>query len=122
MLYTFLCFQLKRRRILKGTNEFSSPLIHKSGDVQDGNIFETLYDIEDLEPYGNVDDSEDVKAKADKLIETLRNNFSDDALFIFNEDTIKQLNELYESHWMNAILMQLLTRILLVRYMRNYQI
>ena len=98
MLYTFLCFQLKRRRILKVTNEFSSPLIHKSGDAQDGNIFETLYDIEDLEPYDNVDDSEDAKSIADKLIETLRNNFSDDALFILNEDTIKQLNELYESH------------------------
>ena len=83
-------------RVFESTN--TSPLIHKSGDAQDGNIFETLYDIEDLEPYDNVDDSEDAKSIADKLIETLRNNFSDDALFIFNEDTIKQLNELYESH------------------------
>ena len=79
-------------RVFKPTYTFD-----KSRDVQDGNIFETLYDIEDLESYGNGDDSEDTKSMADKLIETLRNNFSDDPLFIFNEDTIKQLNELNES-------------------------
>ena len=61
----------------------------KIDDVQDGNIFEILYDIEDLEPYDNGDDSEDANSIADKLIETLRNNFSDDPLFIFNEDKIK---------------------------------
>ena len=94
-------------------------MFDKSGFVQDGNIFETLYDIEDLETYDNGDDSEDTKSIADKLIETLRNNFSDDLLFIFNEDA----NELYETlSRTNAILIQLLTRILLVRYMRNYQI
>ena len=79
-------------RVFKPTDTFD-----KSRDVQDGNIFETLHDIEDLESYGNGDDSEDSKSMADKLIETLRNNFSDDPLFIFNEDTIKQLNELNES-------------------------
>ena len=94
-------------------------MFDKSGFVQDGNIFETLYDIEDLETYDNGDDSKDTKSIADKLIETLRNNFSDDLLFIFNEDA----NELYETlSRTNAILIQLLTRILLVRYMRNYQI
>ena len=69
----------------------------KNGDIQDSNIFETLYDIEDLASYDNGYDSKDAKSIADKLIETLRNNFSDDPMFIFNEDTIKQLNELYES-------------------------
>ena len=69
----------------------------KTGDVQDGNMFETLYDIEDLESYQNGDESENAKSIADKLIETLKNNFSDDPLFIFKEDTIKQLNELYEN-------------------------
>ena len=69
----------------------------KTGDVQDGNIFETLYDIEDLESYQNGDESENAKSIADKLIETLKNNFSDDPLFIFKKDTIKQLNELYEN-------------------------
>ena len=83
-------------RVFKPTDTFD-----KSGDVQDGNIFETLYDIEDLESYGNGDDSEDTKSVADKLIETIRNNFSDDPLFIFNEDTIKQLNELNESLSLN---------------------
>ena len=68
-------------------------MFDKSGFVQDGNIFETLYDIEDLETYDNGDDSEDTKSIADKLTETLRTNFSDDLLFIFNEDA----NELYES-------------------------
>ena len=75
----------------------STNTLCKSGDVQDGNIFQTLYDIEDLESYDNGDDSEEAKSIADQLIETLRNNFSDDPLFIFNEDTIKQLNELNES-------------------------
>ena len=79
-------------RVFEPTDTFD-----KSGDVQDGNIFKTLHDMEDLESYDNVDDSEDAKSIADKLIETLRNNFSDDPLFIFNEDTIKQLSELYES-------------------------
>ena len=69
----------------------------KTSDVQDGDIFETLYDIEDLESYDNGDDSEDAKSIVDKLIETSRNNFCDDPLFIFNRDTIKQLNELYEN-------------------------
>ena len=69
----------------------------KTGDVQDGNIFETLYDFEDLESYQNGDESENAKSIADKLIETLKNNFSDDPLFIFKKDTIKQLNELYEN-------------------------
>ena len=69
----------------------------KTGDVQDGNIFETLYDIEDLESYQNGDESENAKSIADKLIETLKNNFSDYPLFIFKKDTIKQLNELYEN-------------------------
>ena len=64
-------------------------MFDKSGFVQDRNIFETLYDIEDLETYDNGDDSKDTKSIADKLIETLRNNFSDDPLFILNEDTIK---------------------------------
>ena len=64
-------------------------MFDKNGFVQDGNIFETLYDIEDLETYDNGDDSKDTKSIADKLIETLRNNFSDDPLFILNEDTIK---------------------------------
>ena len=68
-------------------------MFDKSGFLQDGNIFETLHDIEDLETYDNGEDSEDTKSIADKLIETLRNNFSDDLLFIFNEDA----NELYES-------------------------
>ena len=72
-------------------------MFHKSGDVQDGNIFKTLCDIKDLESYDNGDDSEDAKSIADKLTEALRNNFSDDPLLIFNKDIIKQLNELYES-------------------------
>ena len=61
----------------------------KSGNVLAGNIFKTLYNIEDLESHDNGDDSKDTKSIADKLIETLRNNFSDDPLFILNEDTIK---------------------------------
>ena len=60
-------------------------VFHKSDDVQDENIFKTFYDIEDA------------KSIADKLTDTLRNNFSDDPLFISKEDTIKQLIELYES-------------------------
>ena len=64
-------------------------MFDKSGFLQDGNIFEALHDIEDLETYDNGEDSEDTKSIADKLIETLRNNFSDDPLFILNEDTIK---------------------------------
>ena len=60
-----------------------------------------MFDIEDLESYDNGDDSEDTKSIADKFIETLRNNFSDDPLFIFNKDTTKQLNELYESLLLN---------------------
>ena len=83
-------------RVFKPTNTFD-----KSGDVQDGNIFKTLFDIEDLESYDNGDDSEDAKSMADKFIETLRNNFSDDPLFIFNKDTTKQLNELCESLSLN---------------------
>ena len=35
-------------RVFKPTNTFD-----KSGSVQDGNIFETLHDIEDLESYNN---------------------------------------------------------------------
>ena len=75
----------------------STNTLCKSGDVQDWNIFQTLYDIEDLESYDNGDDSEEAKSIADQLIETLRNNFSDDPLFIFNKDRIKQLHELCES-------------------------
>ena len=80
------------KRVFEPTDTFD-----KNGHIQDSNIFETLYDIEDLASYDNGYDSKDAKSIADKLIETLRNNFSDDPMFIFNEDTIKQLNELYES-------------------------
>ena len=47
-------------RVFKPT---SFRVFHKNDDVQDENIFKTLYDIQDA------------KLIADKLTETLRNNF-----------------------------------------------
>ena len=109
-------------RVFEPTDMFD-----KSGDVQDGNIFKTLYDIEDLESYSydNGDDSKDAKSIADKLIETLRNDFSDDPLFIFNEDTIKHVNELCESLSSNQCNPDAAVNtniVCIVYYMRNYQI
>ena len=42
-------------------------------------------------------DIEDERSIADLLLEILKNNFSDDPLFTFSDDTVKQLNEMYAS-------------------------
>ena len=75
--------------------------------------------------YDNGDDSKDAKSIADKLIETLRNDFSDDPLFIFNEDTVKHVNELCESLSSNQCNPDAAVNtniVCIVYYMRNYQI
>ena len=68
----------------------------ESGDFLDGNIFDTLDDIEDFN-FDDGGDIEDEKPIADLVLEMFKNNFSDDPLFTFSDDTEKQLNELYAS-------------------------
>ena len=77
------------QRIFEATDTFD-----ESGEVHDGNIFETLEGIDET-IFDECDDSEEEKSIADKLQELLKNNFSDDPLFVFDDSTIKELNDLY---------------------------